>query len=233
MVVKDRAEFDATMKVRLGPCYYARDLGPQCGTNWFNAYYDELYYTGLGLGRGVQAIQNPPWDLMIYYVPRADYRQTVVDRFLDNRYRNSPVQLRQTWAGMARAGSEFTFTSVLLPHAPTFTPADLVTPPDTNSAPWIEVAKDDADLTVMKVTSEHSPGTRSDAWVMLNDTGKPAEAGPLATDARVAVVAVGPDGKIRQRAIVGGTALRFRGNDEAPTTRRLNVTPLVVPAEFK
>ena len=233
MVVKDRAEFDATMKVRLGPCYYARDLGPQCGTNWFNAYYDELYYTGLGLGRGVQAIQNPPWDLMIYYVPRVDYRQTVVDRFLDNRYRNSPVQIRQAWTGMARAGSEFTFTSVLLPHAPTFTPADLVSPPDTNSAPWIEVAKDDADLTVMKVTSEHSPGTRSDAWVMLNDTGKPAEAGPLATDARVAVVAVGPDGKIRQRAIVGGTALKFRGNDEAPSARRLNVTPLAVPAEFR
>lgn len=78
------------MKVRLGPCYQTKNLGPQCGQNWFNTYYDILLYTGLGLGRGCQAIRNPAWDLLIYFSPRPDYTLTVRDRYGENPYRNSP-----------------------------------------------------------------------------------------------------------------------------------------------
>ena len=235
MVVKDRARFDTTMKVRLGPCFYARNLGPESGDNWFNSYYDQIYYTGLGLGRGVQAIRNPAWDLLVYFTPRPDRKQTVVDRFLENPYRNSPVQLRQAWSGMVRAGQEITFTTVLLPHAPVMDPSSLLTPrADSTDPRRIEVVRDEDDLTVLKVISEMDPmnKTRYETWVMLNDTGKLAEAGRLASDALVAIVGHNPDGTIQQRAIAGGTTLRYQGADETAPARKLPVGPLVMPQEL-
>lgn len=232
LVVKDRARFDSTMKVRLGPCYQTRCLGPQCGENWFNAYYDDLYYTGLGLGRGVQAIRNPSWDLLVYFAPRPGRKHTVVDRYLENPYRNSPIQMRQVWSGMVRAGEDITFTSVLLPHTPTFTPQDLLEPPaDSKDPQRIEVLRDDDHVTVVKAVSETDPWNkiRLETWVLLNDAGQPVEAGPLASDAGVAVVGLASDGTIQNRAAVGGATLRFRDRDEWPAARKLQPAPAVLP----
>lgn len=232
MVVKDRARFDTTMKVRLGPCYYARNLGPESGPHWFNAYYDQIYYTGLGLGRGVQAIRNPAWDLLVYFSPRPDRKHTVLDRFLENPYRNSPIQLRQTWSGMVRAGQELTFTSVLLPHAPLINPSSLLQPPADSTEPQrLEIVRDEDNLTVIKAVSALDPANRDyrETWIMLNDTGKLAEAGRLASDGLVAIVGHGTDGKILNRAIVGGGVLRYQGADESAAARKLQPTPVVVP----
>ncbi|MHB9024153.1 MAG: DOMON domain-containing protein [Armatimonadota bacterium] len=230
LVVKDRAKFDMTMKVRLGPCYYARDLGPECGNNWFNTYYDQLYYTGLGLGMGVQAMRNPAWDLLVYFSPRPDRKHTVLDRFLDNPYRQSPIQLRQAWSGMVRAGQEITFTSVLLPHAPVLKPSGLITPPaDSKDPKRIEVIRDEDNLTVVKVVGGTTP---TGTWIMLNDTGKLAEAGPLASDGLLAVAGLGADGKPQQLAVAGGTILRYQNEDATARARKLLLTPLTMPASL-
>ncbi len=235
VVVKDRARFDTTMKVRLGPCYYARNLGPESGENWFNGYYDQIYYTGLGLGRGVQAIRNPAWDLLVYFSPRADRKHTVLDRFLENPYRNSPIQMRQTWSGMVRAGQEITFTSVLLPHSPVINPSSLISPPADSTEPQrIEIVRDEDNLTVVKVVGCMDPQNRDyrETWVMINDTGQMAEAGRLASDALVAVVGHNPDGSVQQRAIVGGTSLRYQNADETGAARKLPVSPLLMPQDL-
>jgi hypothetical protein len=232
LLVKDRARFDSTMKVRLGPCVQTRNLGPQCGEHWFNAYYDDLYYTGLGLGRGVQAIRNPSWDLLVYFTPRPGRTHTVVDRYLENPYRCSPVQMRQVWAGMVRAGEEITFTTVLLPHAPTFTPQDLLAPPaDSTDPKRIEIPQDDDHVTAVKAISETDPWNkiRHETWVLLNDTGRSVKAGPLETDARLALVGLAHDGTIQNRAVAGGSALRFRERDEWPAARKLPPTPAQTP----
>ncbi|HEY3418139.1 MAG TPA: hypothetical protein VGM23_14775, partial [Armatimonadota bacterium] len=158
VVVKDRAKFDSTMKVRLGPCWQTRDIGPQCGPNWFNTYYEEMYVTGLGLGRGVQSFFNPPWDLLVYFSPRPDRKQTVTDTWAENPYRQSPIRMRQEWAGMTAPGQEITFTSVLLPHYPMLAPQDLLNPPkEANDIPHIETVRDDEKLTVLKVVTESDP----------------------------------------------------------------------------
>ncbi|MHB9024196.1 MAG: sugar-binding protein [Armatimonadota bacterium] len=230
LVVKDRVKFEALMKVRLGPCYNTRILGPECGAHWFNTYYDRLYYTSLGLGKAGQIFRNPAWDLLVYFSPRADRKHTVTDRYQENPFRGSPIQLRQTWSGMARAGQEVTFTSVLLPHAPMLNPSALLTPPaDSKDPKRIEIVRDDDNLTVLKVISEVG---RGETWLMLNDTGKPAQAGPLESDGRIAVVVLDAKGAIQQRAVAGGTLLRFRGIDESAGARKLPVGPLVRPAEF-
>jgi len=236
LIVKDRVKFDTSMKVRLGPCYQTRSLGPECGPNWFNTYYEQLYHTGLGLGGGVQAIKNPAWDLLVYFTPRQDRKHTVLDRYKENPYRCSPIQLRQSWAGMARAGQEFTFTSILLPHVPSQTPSHLLHPPaDSKDRKRIEVVTDADNLTVVKLIHEVDPvhKFRYETWVMLNDTGKPATGGPLASDGRVAVVGHHYNGSIQHRVVIGGKTLTYRGADESAKARKRPVRALEMPREYK
>ncbi|MHB9024118.1 MAG: sugar-binding protein [Armatimonadota bacterium] len=235
LVVKDRVKFEATMKARLGPCYQTRVLGPECGEHWFNTYYDQLYYTGLGLGRGVQAYQNPNWDLLVYFSPRNGRKHTVVDRYQENPYRCSPTQLRQSWSGLAQAGQEITFTAVLLPHSPVFNPKSLLQPPADGKEPVrLEVIRDDDKVTVVKAITQPDPthAFLYETWVMLNETGGAIKAGPLESDGQVAVVGFNYSGKIAQRGVAGGALLRFRDADESAQARKAPAAPLKRPAEF-
>ncbi|OPZ82516.1 MAG: hypothetical protein BWY76_02687 [bacterium ADurb.Bin429] len=237
VVVKDRAKFDATLKVRVGPCYQARDLGPQCGPHWFNTYVEELYCTGLGLGRGVQSFFNPPWDLLVYFSPRPDRSHTVSDSYAENPYRQMPIRLRQVWAGMTRPGQEITFTSVLLPHAPMLAPGELLQPPvEKNLTPHIEVAHDDEQVTVVKVVTESDPTNRirSEYWVCFNATGGLVQAGPFETDAQVAVLRLNHDGtRVEDRTMTGGAVLRFRDVDETAKARKTTLATPALPAYLK
>jgi hypothetical protein len=63
----------------------------------------------------------------------------------------------------------------------------------------------------------------------LNDTGQTVQAGPLESDAAVAVVGLAPDGTTRSRAAVGGTALRFRDRDEWAETGKLEPAQVEMP----
>ncbi|MHB9023927.1 MAG: DOMON domain-containing protein [Armatimonadota bacterium] len=236
LLVKDRVKFDTVMKVRLGPCWQTRDLGPQCGPNWFNTYYDQLYYTGLGLmNNGLQAIRNPAWDLLVFFTPRPERKHTVLDRYAENPSRCSPVQLRQVWAGMTRPGQEFTFTTVLLPHAPTLTPKNLLAPPEGSKDPKrLEVIHDTDRVTVVKAITQVDPTrpTATEMWVMLNETGGTVATGPLESDGLLTVVGHLPNGTIQHRVVAGGTLLRYRGADETAKARRLLLTPLRMPEEL-
>ena len=62
-------------------------------------------------------------------------------------------------------------------------------------------------MTVVRAISETDPWNkiRSETWVLLNETGQSVKAGPLESDATVAVVGLAPDGTIQNRAAVGGT----------------------------
>ncbi len=237
VVVKDRAKFDATMKVRLGPCFQVRDLGPQCGDHWFNAYIEEMYFTGLGLGRGVQSFFNPPWDLLVYFTPRPERKHTVSDSYAENPYRQMPIRLRQSWAGMTRPGQEITFTSVLLPHGPMLAPKELLVPPaEAKYAPYIETIRDDEQVTVLKVITETDPNNRirMEHWVCLNNTGGTITAGPFETDAQVAFLRLNGDGtRVEDRMMVGGKTLIFRNVDEGAKARKLTLATPAVPASMK
>ena len=231
-VVKDRVTFQTMMKVRVGPCFQTRCLGPQCGTNWFNTYFDQLYYTGLGQGGGVQSIRNPAWDLLVYFSPRADRRHTVTNQYKENVWRNAPVRVRQTWSGLARPGQQVVFTTVLLPHVPSLAPGEMVDPPRGSKDPKrVEIVVDRNDLTVLKAVAETDPQHkwRHETWVVLNDTGKPAGAGPIKTDGCVAVVGHHHDGRVVHRVVAGGKTLRYRGRDESAKARKPKVGPLAMP----
>jgi hypothetical protein len=114
--------------------------------DWFNTYYDELYFTGLGLGRGVHAYRNPAWHLLVRFAPRRDTEITVLDRYHDNPYRPSPTQLRQSRSGIVQPGDVKTFTTILLPHGPAFDVAPF--------AEWAQFVVDHDETTLVRVMTE-------------------------------------------------------------------------------
>ncbi len=201
MLVKDRITFHSDMKVRVGPCWQTRDLGPQCGDEWFNAYYEWIYFTGLGLGRGVHAYRNPAWDLTVKFAPREDTRITVLDRYQDNPYRTSGTQLRQSWMGIARAGETRTFTTVLLPHAPDF---DV-----TGYADRARIVVDDDDRTLVhvRVENDNHHHFQEQYWVLLQEEPGTLRAETFESDALLAVVPIDREGALRPAVLVGGETL--------------------------
>ena len=214
VLVKDRVTFRATMRVRVGPCWQTRDLGPQCGDDWFNTYYEYIYFTGLGLGKGVHAYRNPAWDLLVRFAPRTECKLSVADRYGDNPYRPSPTQLRQSWTGIATPGLTLTFTSVLLPHGPAFD----VTP----FADWVEFLVDNDETTLVRVKTEfdnmhHFQDTH---WVLLQEKEEAVEADGFASDARLALITRDRNGRLRPAVVVDGDNLILDGKDLSPKARR-------------
>lgn len=214
VLVKDRITFHADMKVRVGPCWQTRDLGPQCGQDWFNAYYEWVYFTGLGLGKGVHAYRNPAWDLLVRFAPRADTRITVLDRYEDNPYRTSGTQLRQSWSGIARAGETRTFTTILLPHPPEF---DV-----TGQAERARFIEDTDGRTLVHVTVENDNQHQftDQYWVLLQEEPGMANAEGFVSDARLAVVPIDREGTVRPAVLVGGASLALNNQDLAASARR-------------
>ena len=207
MLVKDRMTFESTMKVRLGPCWQTRDLGPQSGSDWVNMYYNQIYYTGLGLGRGIHAYRNPAWDLLVRFAPRDETRLTVLDRYDDNPYRTSGTQVRQSWSGIAGPGDTKTFTTILLPHAPGLN----VEP----YAQWAQFVLDDDDTTLVRVTTEFDNlnHLQESHWLLLQEDAAMIEVDGFQSDATLALVTTGQDGKLRPAVMVEGTALSLDGED--------------------
>jgi len=214
MLVKDSLTFNADMKVRVGPCWQTRDLGPQAGENWFNAYYEWIYFTGLGLGKGVHSFRNPAWDLLVKYAPREDTRFTVLDRYEDNPYRTSGTQLRQSWTGIAQAGETKTFTTILLPHGPDF---DV-----TGYADWARFVVDDDNTTLVNVTVENDNmhHLQEKHWVLLQDTPGDVAAEGFASNAQLAVVTIDRDGTLKPAVMVDGSVLTLDGRDLAAEARQ-------------
>jgi len=215
VLVKDRLTFHKAMKVRVGPCWQTRNVGPQSGTSWFNAYYDQLYHTGLGQGRGIHAFRNPAWDLLVSFSPRKGYRQSLLDRYDENPYRNSPVRMRQSWAGIVKAGQVLTFTTVLLPHKPAFD----VTP----FAKRVEFLVDDNDNTLVRVQHDAGPLRREQLqtiWVQLHEGRGAVSAKGWACDARLAVVKRDHKGNLRAPLLVDGKQLTVDGTDLGSKARQ-------------
>ncbi|NOX55294.1 MAG: hypothetical protein GXP27_12825 [Planctomycetes bacterium] len=220
VLVKDRITFHATMRVRVGPCWQTRDLGPQCGDDWFNTYYEWLYHTGLGLGRGVHAFRNPAWDLLVRFAPRSGTEITVLDRYNDNPYRPSPTQLRQSWSGIVRAGDTKTFTTILLPHGPAFDVRQF--------ADWARFVQDDDNTTLVRVTTEEDNinHLRRSHWVLLQESPEMVAVGGFKSDARLSVLSTDHRGRWQPAVLVDGTTVSIGGTDYAAKARRPKIGTL-------
>ena len=206
LLLKDVVTFRRPWMCRIGPCWQTQQVGPETGPHWANTYVENLFLTGLGLGRGFHRWKNPAWDLLVFHPPQKGCELEVVNRYDEQPFRQLPVRLRYVWRGMANKGERRHFTTLLLPHDPTPTPSDVVK--------GIEVLADTVDLTAIRAHTDRY----YDDWMVLNDTGRAVKVGPIETDARQLHLWVHQyKGKLRGRHVMaeGATFVTFHGKPVA------------------
>lgn len=212
LVARDTALFEEGFLAQVASLYNTQNVGPQVGTHWANTFFDELRTASFP-----QPIKNPPYDLLVYFVPRPGYRMEVVDRTaVDPRAYSLPAQLRYLWRGAIQAGQKVHFTQVYYPHPPSLELArsnapGAVRPQDlmgTAGADAIHVLRDTPGLTVLSFTFDPDRVE----WVVSNPDGGPVEEGGLTTDAHYLYVDT-LKGQVQSVSAVGATFAALEGQD--------------------
>jgi len=210
LVVRDVPEFEEGFLAQVTPVFNTENIGPQIGNHWANTFIRTPKYLD-------SPLENPPYDLLVYFAPQPGCRMQVVDRTAtDLRTTYAPAQLRYRWRGVTRPRQKLVFTQVFYPHPPkalSFSHsasgsgrmADMI---GTAGAGGIQVLKDTPGTTVLRL------GLDKDRveWIVCNPSGKKATAGDLATDARFAYVDV-VKGKVAGHSATDATFLTLDGKD--------------------
>jgi len=195
LMLRDTVRFLRSFRVRLGPAFQLCEIGPAFGDNWVNCYISVPYSRPLAdypLGRWY----NPPRDLFIYYFPHEDRRLELVDRKAQ-KINQLPVRARYYWTGMAGAGEEIAFTTLLIPHEPSVAPQKI--------ASGIEVLRDTTDVAAVRI----SAGDITE-YLILNRTGQELSLDGLRTDAQQAYVRL-RGGQVECAWARHGTQVKLRG----------------------
>ena len=149
-----------------------QQVGRPRGPNWLNTWFTAHWF------QIAPMYDVPPWDLLIFYAPRAATRLIVADTPETTPAASRLVATRYVWEGEVRPRMRQQFVTVLLPHSPTRDATPL--------ARAIEVVADRPGLAAVRLAQ----GDRCELAV-LNVDGAVVEldmrsAGRLVTDARAA-----------------------------------------------
>lgn len=174
IVVRDIAEFEEGFLAEIGPVFNSENIGPQIGPHWANTFIKSPKYLNYPL-------KNPPYDLLVYFVPQPSCVMQVVDRTaVDPRTSYVPGQVRYQWRGVTQPGQKLLFTQVFYPHEPRAIlhastaaggdrTADLI---GTAGADAITVVRDTAETTVLRCEFEENRVE----WIVFNPDGQNIEA---------------------------------------------------------
>lgn len=210
LVARDIMEFEEGFLARVASTIKTQNVGPQVGTHWANTYFDEIHTASFP-----QPINNPPWDLLVWFAPQPGRKLQIVDlTSFDPRAYDAPAQLRYTWEGLAQRGDRLLFTQVYYPHVPnlelpTSNVPGAVRPQDlagTAGADGIHVLRDDTEATVLRFAFDAD----REEWVVFNPEGGAIAEGSLETDARFVYVDT-RQGEVRSVSAVDGSYLRLGG----------------------
>jgi hypothetical protein len=177
IVLRDETLFKETFTARVGPTWNTQNIGPASGDHWINTWFSAHWF------QNTRLYPNPYWELLVYHAPHPDRRLVVHNRLDEKNACDVPFSTRYCWEGPVTPGTRVQFVSVLLPHAPTLTPAAL--------AQQIEVLHDAPGTAAVAVRDNTDY-----ALVVLNTSGedftlelkgtkaRPVPFTTLATDAR-------------------------------------------------
>ncbi|MHB9133442.1 MAG: sugar-binding protein [Armatimonadota bacterium] len=181
--VRDEVRFNSTFFARVGPCWLTRQIGPVSGNNWVNSYFDMIPYTGLGQGGVDCRWKNGNYDLLTYCVPRPGAALTFADLTPQNPFMPAPLQIRQTWTGLAKQGQGLTFDTLLIPHPvrprlsdPSWV-ADTITPLST-----------DPQVTAVQYEMVNHANPYQTERILVVIGSKPFTGNGVSTDAQAAMV---------------------------------------------
>lgn len=209
IVVRDIAEFEEGFLAEIGPVFNSENIGPQIGPHWTNTFIKSPKYLNYPL-------KNPPYDLLVYFVPQPGCTMQVVDRTAaDPRTSYVPGQVRYQWRGVTQPGQKLVFTQLFYPHEPHAIlhastaaggdrTADLI---GTAGADAITVARDTVETTVLRCEFDEDRVE----WIVFNPDGQRIEANAVVTDARFAYVDIVDDKTVGVEA-EGGSLLTVDGD---------------------
>jgi len=178
-MVRDTVRFDQAVRVRMGPVYNVRQLGPATGDTWFNSTMGEWVPV-----RGIYVNQpiytrwaNPPRDLLVAFQPMDNARLEVLHRAAYDKTTPLPYRVQYTWRGQVEKGNPLSFATLLLPHKPTRQPSAL--------AERVVFTRLDGGGCVVRLDLG-----RSQRYLVMNPAGTPCDLGPVQTNARFGLVHV-------------------------------------------
>ncbi|MBM4036117.1 MAG: hypothetical protein FJ291_30660 [Planctomycetes bacterium] len=192
LLVRDETAFDEPFRAAVGPTWNTQRVGERRGDNWLNTWFEGHYFQKSRL------YDVPPWDLLLYYGPKAGAKLEVAGTPIDAPANSRLIATHYTWEGDVTPGQRLQFVSVLLPHAPTRDASPL--------ARGIEVLKDEPGVAVVKLAHEGRT-----ELALLNPAGTRLEVdtkglGTLVTDARAAYLDA-EGGKPKRAVIVEAKSL--------------------------
>lgn len=217
LVTREIAEFEQGFLALLAPAWATQNVGPQIGTHWANTYCDELRASNTPL-------RNPPYDLLVWFAPRADRVLQVVDRTQsDARTADVPWEVRYAWRGVTRPGERLLFTQVYCPRPPSLDrPASnapgAAGPAGTAGADGIHLLRDDLECSVLRFTFEAD----REEWVVINPGGAAVREGGLETDARYLYVDL-QGGEVRSVNAAESSFLSLNGREIFRLAERADV----------
>jgi hypothetical protein len=112
VVMRDETELNDRFPAAAGPVWNTQCIGAPRGPNWLNTWFRGHFF------QGVELYASPPWDLLVYYSPRADAELTVSETPIETPFRTQLVSTQYRWQGDVAPGRRLQFVTLLLPHAP-------------------------------------------------------------------------------------------------------------------
>ena len=172
LATRELVTFEASFHARVSPIWNTQNIGPQLGNHWANTFMSAPV-----ADNGRSSMKLPPVDLLVWFAPQEDCRLQVVDRMtFDARTTDCPAQLRYVWEGTPQKGDQKIFTQIYFPHMPYrnrsynnnpgVQEAEKPTLQNTAYASGIEVIRDDATASILKLAFEEG----SSEYVVFNPT---------------------------------------------------------------
>ena len=172
LATRELVTFEASFHARVSPIWNTQNIGPQLGNHWANTFMSAPV-----ADNGRSSMKLPPVDLLVWFAPQEDCRLQVVDRMtFDARTTDCPAQVRYVWEGTPQKGDQKIFTQIYFPHMPYrnrsynnnpgVQEAEKPTLQNTAYASGIEVIRDDATASILKMVFEEG----SSEYVVFNPT---------------------------------------------------------------
>ncbi|MCA9266713.1 MAG: hypothetical protein KDA60_22800, partial [Planctomycetales bacterium] len=184
LVRRETVEFEEPFRARVASIWNTQNVGPFVGTHWVNTFLNAPVASN-----GQVAMNTPPADLLVYFVPQPDWRLQVIDRTAeDPRTAVCPAQVRYVWEGLPHSGQRLHSTQVYYPHAARRAPPVSNNPRSTPKnrdeelatlagASSIQVVRDETEATILRF--EFEPGRVE--WAVFNPERRSLKVSSLET----------------------------------------------------
>ncbi len=205
VLVRDETSFEDVFRAQIGPVWNTQHVSQIRGSHWINTWFSAHYCT----------IQNqqfelvhqklfdvPPWDLLVWYAPRAGTQLEIIpDKADKTQAASGMIPTRYGWEGNVKPGTRLQFVTVLLPHAPTRDASAL--------ASGITVLADSPGVAAVRIAkgNRHELAVLNPEGTMLDLDA--AASGRVTTDGRAAYLEI-EGGRLRRALVIQGTTLKVR-----------------------